>query len=83
MELVRIKTIKSLGELVRDQRKQKGWSQSKLAQQAGVSRLWVGHLEGGKESVEVGLVLKTLRVLGLSLEASIQRSNPFDERSAL
>jgi y4mF family transcriptional regulator len=74
---MRIKIVGTLGELVRDQRKQRGWSQSRLAQEAGVSRLWVGHLEKGKESVEMGLVLKTLQVLGISLEAGLQRSNPF------
>lgn len=66
---MRIKTVEMLGELVRDQRKRRGWSQTRLAEQAGVSRLWIGHLERGKASVELGLVLKTLRVLNLNLEA--------------
>ena len=66
---MRIKTVEMLGELVRDQRKRRGWSQTRLAEKAGVSRLWIGHLERGKGSVELGLVLKTLRVLDLNLEA--------------
>ena len=37
---MRIKTVETLGELVRDQRKQRGWSQTALAEKAGVSRLW-------------------------------------------
>ena len=45
---MRIKTVEMLGELVRDQRKRRGWSQTRLAKQAGVSRLWIGHLERGK-----------------------------------
>jgi y4mF family transcriptional regulator len=65
---VRIKTMEMLGQLVRDQRQRRGWSQSHLAGLAGVSRLWIGHLEQGKESVEMGLVLKTLRALELDLE---------------
>lgn len=74
---MRIKTAETLGELVRDQRKQRGWSQGRLAEAVGVSRLWVGQFENGKETVELGLVLKVLRALDLSLEASLQKRNPF------
>ena len=73
---MRIKTVGVLGELVRDQRKQRGWSQSRLAEEAGVSRLWIGHLEMGKESVELGLAMRTLRALDLNLEVSLQRPTP-------
>ena len=44
----------------------------------GVSRLWVGQFENGKETVELGLVLKTMRALDLNLEASLQKPNPFE-----
>ncbi len=74
---MRIKTATELGELTRDRRKARGWSQSQLAEAANVSRLWVGQFENGKESVEIGLVLATLRALGIALEATIQTSNPF------
>ena len=74
---MRIKTVETLGELVRDQRKQRGWSQTALAEKAGVSRLWIGQFENGKESVELGVVLKSLRVLDLTMEASLRTSNPF------
>ena len=73
---MRIKTVGMIGELVRDQRKQRGWSQTQLAEKADVSRLWIGHLEKGKESVELGLVLKTLRALEIKLEAFLQSKNP-------
>ncbi len=62
--------VRSVGALVRDQRKQRGLSQGQLAEKVGVSRLWVGHLEKGKESVELGLVLRTLRVLELAVDVS-------------
>lgn len=76
---MRIKTADVLGELVRDQRKQRGWSQSQLAEKVGVSRLWVGQFENGKETVELGLVLKTLRALDLSLEANLLKNNSLAE----
>lgn len=73
---MRIKTVGTIGELVRDQRKQRGWSQTQLAEKADVSRLWIGHLEKGKETVELGLVLKTLRALEINLEAFLQSNSP-------
>ncbi len=73
---MRIKTVGDLGNLVRDQRKTRGWSQSQLAERAGVSRLWVGQFENGKESVELGLVIKTLRALDIGLEASLLKNSP-------
>ncbi len=77
---MRIKTVETLGELVRDQRKQRGWSQSRLAEKVGVSRLWVGQFEKGKETVEMGLVLKTLRALDLSLDAGLLKRDAFHGR---
>lgn len=76
---MRIKTAGALGELVRDQRKQRGWSQTQLAEKIGASRLWVSQFENGKETVELGLVLKALRALDLGIEACLLRSNPFTE----
>lgn len=73
---MRIKTVETIGELVRDQRKQRGWSQSQLAETVGVSRLWISQFENGKETVELGLVLKALRALDLTLDAGLLRSNP-------
>jgi HTH-type transcriptional regulator/antitoxin HipB len=54
--------------LVRDRRENLGLSQEELARQVGVSRLWIGLLEKGKSTSRVGLVLRTLDVLGVVLE---------------
>jgi len=76
---VRIKTVRDLGRLVRDQRKAKGWSQTELALKAGVSRLWIGNLEGGKETSEIVLVFRTLRALDIVLDVSLKKPDPFAE----
>jgi putative transcriptional regulator len=76
---MRIKTAENLGQLVQDQRKQRGWSQSLLAEKVGVSRLWVSQFENGKETVEFGLVLKTIRALDLLLDVTKLSKNPFSE----
>lgn len=77
MHRMRIKAVENLGQLVRDQRKERGWSQSQLAEKIGSSRLWVSQFENGKETIEFGLVLKTLRALDLMLDVSKQTKNPF------
>jgi HTH-type transcriptional regulator/antitoxin HipB len=74
---VRIKTVSGLGMLVKDQRKKLGWSQIQLAQRAGVSRLWIGNLEKGKPSLEIDLVFRSLRALGISLNASLVQTDVF------
>jgi len=64
--------------LVSDQRRQRGMTQSELAEKVGVSRPWLGQLEKGKQTVEVGLVIRTLHALGLALDVSPQKEVDFD-----
>lgn len=60
---------KELGPLVRDHRTGRGLTQAALAAQVGVSRKWVIDLEAGKRTADLSLVLRTLNVLGLELDA--------------
>jgi len=41
---------------------------SLLAAKAGVSREWINAFEGGKPTVEFGLVIRVLEALGLGLD---------------
>ncbi|HEX6968473.1 MAG TPA: helix-turn-helix domain-containing protein [Micromonosporaceae bacterium] len=66
---MRIGSCRDLGLYVRDRRRDLGMSQAALAAAAGVSRRWLTGLEAGKETAEVGLVLKTLYALDLVLDA--------------
>lgn len=43
-------------------------SQAELAARAGVSRKWIYEFEAGKPNAEVGLLLRVLDALGLTLE---------------
>lgn len=56
-----------LGILLLDARRRRGWSQSRLASEVGVSRQWISMVENGKTSVEFDLVLRSLEALGYSL----------------
>lgn len=64
---MQIRTAKDVGALIRDQRKNQKLDQAKLAEKVGVNRRWVLEVEQGKPRAEIGLVLKTLDALGLTL----------------
>lgn len=64
---MQIRTASDIGALIRDQRKKQKLDQADLAKKVGVNRRWVLEVERGKPRAEVGLVLKTLHALGLTL----------------
>jgi HTH-type transcriptional regulator/antitoxin HipB len=66
--LMRIRTISDIAGLIREHRIHLGLDQAELAKKAGVSRKWVVEIERGKSNAALGLVLRTLRVLGIELE---------------
>ena len=57
-----------LGARIRSRRKQVGLTQQQLADEAGVGLVFVSQIENGKETAEIGLVLKLLAALGLEVE---------------
>lgn len=63
-----IRSPAALGAVIRDRRRELGLEQRVLAEKAGVSRHWVIDVEKGRPGAEIGLVLRTLRVLGLVLD---------------
>jgi y4mF family transcriptional regulator len=67
-----IRTPADLGAVVRDRRKQLGLDQAGLAARIGVSRQWVVGIEHGRDRAELGLVLRTLDVLGVRLDARLK-----------
>lgn len=65
-----IRSPSALGAVIRDRRRERGLQQRALAEKVGVSRHWVMDVEKGKAGSEIGLILRTLRVLGIVLDAS-------------
>jgi HTH-type transcriptional regulator/antitoxin HipB len=63
---------KEIGALIRERRSHMNLSQHELAGKVGVSRAWIIALEKGKPSVQLGLVLQTLRELGIPLRAGAE-----------
>jgi HTH-type transcriptional regulator/antitoxin HipB len=64
---MRLRTPTDIGLAIRERRRALGISQATLAAQVGVSREWIVEIEGGKRRAEIGRVLRTLEVLGLTL----------------
>lgn len=83
-----IYTPRDIGALIRERRRELGLDQTALAKRAGVSRLWIGQIEQGKPGAGIGLVLRTLRELGITLSvaesaASAQTQLPFTDLNAI
>ena len=69
-----IHSIRDLAAAVRGRRMELGLNQADLASRAGVSRKWVYEFEAGKPKAELGLLLRVLEELGLTLELSSSRA---------
>jgi len=70
-----IRNPERLGRAIRLKRKEKSLSQSALAERLGVGRKWIIGVESGNPKAELGLILKTLDVLGLRASLS-EKSQP-------
>lgn len=71
-----IRTPADLGALIRNTRKALRLDQSTLAKKIGVSRLWLVEIEKGKPRAEIGLLLRTLAALQLTLNATTSENRP-------
>jgi HTH-type transcriptional regulator/antitoxin HipB len=65
--LLLIRNATDIGLAIRDQRQKLGLDQQALARQVKVSRQWIVEVEKGRPRAEVGLVLRTIAALGLSV----------------
>jgi len=69
---MQIRTAKDIGALIRDKRKNQKLDQAELAKKVGVNRRWVLEVERGKPRAEIGLILKTLDALGLTVSIDVE-----------
>lgn len=60
----------AVGTLVRETRVAAGLTQSQLAERIGASRFWVAQFEKGKPGAELGLAIRAINALGLSLHVA-------------
>ena len=64
-----IRTPREVGLLIRERRKEVGFTQAELAERVGSSREWVRLAESGKPRLDLGLALRALAALGITLDA--------------
>jgi DNA-binding XRE family transcriptional regulator len=57
----------ALGVAIRERRRKLKLTQDDLALSIGVSRRVIGQMEGGKETVQLGIALSAARALGLDV----------------
>ena len=62
--------MRDVAAIIRDRRRQLGWTQAQLASRIGVGREWVIQCEKGKPSIEWGIVIRAFRALELSVDLS-------------
>lgn len=66
----RITRPEDVGAILRAYRSAHKLSQTELAQTLGVSQRWVSHVENGKPTLQLGLVLRVFNELGIGLIAN-------------
>lgn len=62
-----ITDIKELGKIIRNRRKELGYTQSFVSEFTGLSISFISDVENGKRTVEFGKVLFLCNILGLDL----------------
>ena len=71
---MRIRTATDLGAFIRERRTRLGMDQIALAKKAGTSRKWLVEVEQGKPGAEIGLILRTLKSLEISIDLEADSS---------
>ena len=71
---MRIRTTTDLGAFIRERRTALGMDQVSLAKKAGTSRKWLVEVERGKPGAEIGLILRTLKSLEISIDVEADSS---------
>jgi len=62
-----ITSVQDLGKAVRNRRKEGRLTQQNVADFSGVGKVFMVHLEQGKQTIQLGKVLEVLQGLGLEL----------------
>jgi HTH-type transcriptional regulator / antitoxin HipB len=63
----RIYSADSLGQAIRHYRREAGFTQAELAEQAGLHRTYLSALEQGQETEQLKRLVRVLRILGVRM----------------
>lgn len=65
-----IKEVNDIGQFIKQIRKSQGLTQSDLATSAGVGVRFIVDIENGKETAQIGKVIKLCNMLGIKIDVS-------------
>ena len=72
-----------VGKIIMAARRHRGLSQTELARAIGATQAWVSEVEQGKDTAQVGKILRALGYLGVRLETGVVPwSEPKPRRSS-
>ncbi len=69
---MKITSSEEFGMMIRNRRKQLGYTQAFLAEYSGISASFLSNLENGKETAEIGKALFICQLLGIDLEMNLR-----------
>lgn len=64
---MKIVDTKSLGEVIRDRRKELKYTQAFLSEFTGLSVTFISDVERGKPTAEIGKIMNLLHILGMDI----------------
>jgi y4mF family transcriptional regulator len=64
-------TTAEIGKIIRAARLHRGLSQADLARLLGTTQAWVSEVEKGKDTAQIGMVLRVLNRLGVKLKTDV------------
>lgn len=74
--MMRVRTARDIGIIIREARNRRGLSQAALAKQLNTTQTWVSWIENGKPTAEIGAVLLALTTLGARIDISMVTMPP-------
>ncbi|MDW3098615.1 MAG: helix-turn-helix domain-containing protein [Alphaproteobacteria bacterium] len=69
------RTPRQIGTLIRRARKNRGWSQSKLADKTGLRQATISQIEAGHDSAKLDTLLRIFAALDLELRGAPRRKS--------
>ena len=72
-------SVENIGKLVRRTRKSLGLTQSELAMVSDTGKRFIGELENGKSSCQLGKALQVIESLGITIQFSLPEEVVVDE----
>lgn len=79
-DMLRVRVNEAFGEKLRTVRRNRNYSQTQLAEKAGVSRATIANLEGGNQNVQLQQIFQFALLLDAPVEAFIPSRSEFDVR---